>query len=332
MYKILIVEDELLELSALKKIITQHLEGCEVIEASRGRDAIAAIDRLPDLDVLLVDLNIPAPNGLEVIRYLRQTNQTAKILVITANDDIDMARNMFSLKVEDYLLKPIRTPDLIATLKRILAFDEAAENQLKEYKIELIGYLERFEYSQWAEAVINYLLNEKASVKLQDVLKQIAQQKSLDLPNFEKQTKLLSTLAYTPQNFYKIVRTLMAISNDIFDSLYKNTQNKFEPVNRAQYYIDRHILQDVTLDDVADNTFISACYLSRLYKKHFGISFSQYVSERKIALAKLLLRHSDLQISQIAFELAYNDVNYFCRLFKKITGITPTAYRAQFEI
>ncbi|MDH2999094.1 hypothetical protein A1D22_04355 [Pasteurellaceae bacterium LFhippo2] len=331
MYHILIVEDEAIELAVLKKVISNSIEGAEIFTANTGREAVEWIDKLTKIDLMLVDINIPLPNGLEVIRYLREKSKETKILVITANDDIDMARNMFSLKVDDYLLKPVKTQDLVECVKRTLSFDEEKELTLKQDKALLLNYLENFEYSLWAEYLIDDLLKERSSGHLVDLFYQIIQHKELSIPYFSKNKQQLNSTAYNCKNFYKIIRLLMQITNDIFDLAYKQNDNKIEPIKRAQYYIDRHIFQDVNLDDVADKTFISTCYLSRLYKKHFGISFSQYVAERKIELAKILLRHSDLQINQIALELSYNDVNYFCRLFKKVTEITPSDYRAKFE-
>ncbi|MDA6259816.1 helix-turn-helix transcriptional regulator, partial [Escherichia coli] len=58
-----------------------------------------------------------------------------------------------------------------------------------------------------------------------------------------------------------------------------------------------------------------------------GFGFSNYIATRKITIAKSLLRFSDLQVNTIALELAYQDSNYFCRIFKKDTGMTPSDYR-----
>ncbi|HGK7492214.1 TPA: helix-turn-helix transcriptional regulator, partial [Klebsiella pneumoniae] len=96
---------------------------------------------------------------------------------------------------------------------------------------------------------------------------------------------------------------------------------------RAKFHIEKNILRNLTLDDVAAKSFVSACYLSRTFKKITGFGFSNYIATRKITIAKSLLRFSDLQVNTIALELAYQDSNYFCRIFKKDTGMTPSDYR-----
>lgn len=58
-----------------------------------------------------------------------------------------------------------------------------------------------------------------------------------------------------------------------------------------------------------------------------GMSHLQYINRKKIDRAELLLITGDQPIKEIAYDLGYNDHSYFIRLFKKITGITPMAYR-----
>ena len=78
------------------------------MRASTGKKAIQLIDELNQIDMMLVDINIPLPNGNQVIEYLKQKNTQTKVIVTTANDDFDIVRHMLSLKVDDYLLKPVK--------------------------------------------------------------------------------------------------------------------------------------------------------------------------------------------------------------------------------
>ncbi|MDH2926661.1 AraC family transcriptional regulator [Lonepinella koalarum] len=327
MYNILIVEDEQLEMAALTKIVSEHIVDAEIYTASTGRKAINWIDSITELDLLLVDLNIPLPNGLDVIRYLREKNLKTKVIVLTANDDINMACNMFGLQVNNYLLKPIRTSKLLEVLKTTLSIDSEKEERFEENKQEMLTFLENFEYVKWIERITQNLLEDKSVNHSKDLLNTVIRLKGLELEKSAKYNQQLSIMKYDRKNFYNILRTLINMSNDIFDLLHRKNLVKVEPILRAQYHIERHIFDELKLDDVADHTFISSSYLSRLYRKYFGIGFSQYIIERKMALAKILLRYSDLQINQISIELSYNDLNYFCRLFKKVTGKTPSEYR-----
>lgn len=336
MYKILLVEDELIELEALKKIINKGFDGIKVFEASKGTEAIQLIDQLDHIDLILVDINIPLPNGLEVIRYLREKSTETKVIVTTANDDIDLVRHMFGLKVDDYLLKPIKPQVLINTIKNSLEFNEQKSHEIKQKKVRMGQLLDHGQYIEWNNLIIDSLSkqyycsatedNQEIS-NLLDILHQITNSRGWVIELLHKHESFLTNLKLNKSNYYKVLSILLEISNHIFDIACKASGKKLTAIQRAQYYIEQNILKEISLDSVAENSYISSCYLSRLFKKEFGMGFSEYIAKRKIVLAQLLLRFSDLQINTIALELAYNDANYFCRLFKKETGTSPSEYR-----
>lgn len=336
MYKILLVEDELIELEALKKIINKGFDDVNVVEASKGSEAIQLIDKLNHIDLMLVDINIPLPNGLEVIRYLRGKSNETKVIVTTANDDIDLARHMFGLKVDDYLLKPIKPQILINTIKNSLEFNEQKSHEIKQKKIQMGQFLDNCQYIEWNNLILESLTKQyeyaadednQEIFNLMDLLHQITQSRGWVIEQLHKNDAFLSNLKPNKGNYYKVLTDLLELSNRIFDIACKASGKKLSAVQRAQYYIEQNILKDISLDNVAENAYISSCYLSRLFKKELGLGFSEYIAKRKIVLAQLLLRFSDLQINTIALELAYNDANYFCRLFKKETGTSPSEYR-----
>ena len=127
--------------------------------------------------------------------------------------------------------------------------------------------------------------------------------------------------------YFRIMISLLTISEELFDYALKGYTGNIDFIERAKFHIEKNILRNLTLDDVAAKSFVSACYLSRTFKKITGFGFSNYIATRKITIAKSLLRFSDLQVNTIALELAYQDSNYFCRIFKKDTGMTPSDYR-----
>lgn len=72
MFNIVIVEDEPIELESLRRIISQCVENAVIHEASTGKKAIQLIDQLSQIDMIFVDINIPLPNGKQVIEYLKK--------------------------------------------------------------------------------------------------------------------------------------------------------------------------------------------------------------------------------------------------------------------
>jgi len=98
-------------------------------------------------------------------------------------------------------------------------------------------------------------------------------------------------------------------------------------IKLAQNYIDENYLKQLTLEDVADYVHLSVYYFSHMFKKEIGMTFVEYVTEKKISKAQQLLLTTDLSISDIAREVGYWDSNYFGKVFKNTVGTTPSQYR-----
>ncbi|MGO3195361.1 MAG: helix-turn-helix domain-containing protein [Sphingobacterium sp.] len=96
------------------------------------------------------------------------------------------------------------------------------------------------------------------------------------------------------------------------------------------YSIDSSIKrkeQKPTVSDIADELNLTPSHLNFLIKKYTGHTALYHINEKILLEAKSLLTHTDLQVSEIADLLQFNEAAYFNRFFKKMTGITPTAYR-----
>lgn len=98
-------------------------------------------------------------------------------------------------------------------------------------------------------------------------------------------------------------------------------------VEKAVEYIAGHFSGDLSLETVAQQVNISPYYLSRLFKEAEGINYIEYVTKLRIDYAKKELGFSPKSIKEICHESGYTDPNYFSRIFKKWTGLTPTEYR-----
>ena len=93
------------------------------------------------------------------------------------------------------------------------------------------------------------------------------------------------------------------------------------------HYLDEHYTENISLDQLAEQFFISKYYLSREFKKEFGTTIIQYVLAKKINNAKELLRYSNSSIEEIAHLCGIDDASYFNKIFKKMEGCTASEYR-----
>ncbi|MBR6121226.1 MAG: helix-turn-helix domain-containing protein [Prevotella sp.] len=103
------------------------------------------------------------------------------------------------------------------------------------------------------------------------------------------------------------------------------THNK--RMKRVLEHIHSHISDNVGVEELAEVASVSKPYFIKLFKQEFGASPVQYINNKKVERAQLLLFTSDKAVKEVAYTLGFSDQNYFIRLFRKVTGITPQEYR-----
>lgn len=100
-------------------------------------------------------------------------------------------------------------------------------------------------------------------------------------------------------------------------------------VERAKAWLAEHYREELSMEDAAEYVNLSPFYFSKLFKQHVGETFIDYVTRLRIDRSKeLIAGEADLSLKEVCFEVGYNDPNYFSRVFKKVTGMSPTEYRS----
>ena len=103
-------------------------------------------------------------------------------------------------------------------------------------------------------------------------------------------------------------------------------QNKY--ITAAKEYIQSHYADyTLSLDSAAQQIGIHPNYLSRLFKEVLGINFVEYLNKQRIERAKALLETTRMTVKDIGFDLGFNSVQNYLRVFKKYEQLTPTQYR-----
>jgi AraC-like DNA-binding protein/ligand-binding sensor protein len=100
-------------------------------------------------------------------------------------------------------------------------------------------------------------------------------------------------------------------------------------IKKAKEYIREHQAERISLGTVAKAVNMSAFYFCKMFKKAAGINFTDYLTRVRIERARNLLLNPNLRISEIGFEVGFQSLTHFNRVFKKIAGQSPTDYRAQ---
>lgn len=102
-------------------------------------------------------------------------------------------------------------------------------------------------------------------------------------------------------------------------------------INIIEGYINNNIYNKFTLSDIAEHMFLSPTQISRIIKKEYGCSFSALVTEKRLAIAAVMLKNTDMKISEIANQTFCTE-KYFYNMFKAKYGMSPLKYRKEIRI
>ena len=112
-----------------------------------------------------------------------------------------------------------------------------------------------------------------------------------------------------------------------------NVAEMADPVSditrKAIDYVRRHYQNDLSLADAAGDAGVSPSYLSRLFKEECGIGFAEYLNRFRVERAKRLIADGEMKLKEIVNNVGFNNYNYFFKVFKEITGMTPSEYEAE---
>ena len=117
------------------------------------------------------------------------------------------------------------------------------------------------------------------------------------------------------------------------ESAQGNEEEKQEPMKNqlfADYirgYIEAHYMEDISLQDAAEQLHYSDAYFCRFFKQNFDKNFIMYLTELRVEKAKELLEDMTINVKDISQKVGFRDSSYFTKVFKRITGVTPSEYR-----
>lgn len=135
----------------------------------------------------------------------------------------------------------------------------------------------------------------------------------------------------SPQKYDAMVRLLEVFAQHLSVAAEQiaTQQDHAEPplVQRARQFIEEHQSEDIGLSDVARAVHASTFHFCKMFKKATGMTFTHYLSLVRVAKAKKQLANPQLRISEIAYEVGFNSLTHFNRMFRKLTGESPTVFR-----
>ncbi|OWA35819.1 hypothetical protein B9G55_07980 [Saccharibacillus sp. O16] len=111
----------------------------------------------------------------------------------------------------------------------------------------------------------------------------------------------------------------------------RSSERAADTLTAAKRYIDDHLPDDLSLESVSSQVFISAKYLSRLFKEETGVTYTEYVTTRRMDTARALIEEGSLNVEQVAAAVGYGTPAYFIKKFKEAYGATPGQYLREIQ-
>ena len=127
--RVLVVDDEQIARLTLERIL--QVGEYEVVTVGSGEEAIAELNS-EHYDIMLLDLNLPGMSGLEVLSTSFSADPDLKVIVLTAFGSMDSAIKALRFRVHDYLVKPVRKEQVLASIKEAIETRNLGKNQVSE--------------------------------------------------------------------------------------------------------------------------------------------------------------------------------------------------------
>jgi two-component system, response regulator YesN len=234
-YQILLVDDE----KEFREEFCDFLEDYNVLQAENGEQALEILKKPNEIDLVILDVNLPGQSGTEVLRQMKGLVPDLSIIILTGHSSKDVAVEALKNRADDFIEKPL---------------------DIRKSK-----------------EIIDRLLATKRGMEKKDI---------------------------------------------------DGVEGKIE---RVKYFVRKNSHKMVRLEDAASLVCLSPKYLSRVFEEKTGQGFNDFKLEVKMEKAKELLERTNQTINEISFQIGYQNVESFIRLFKKMNCNTPSEFRKSIQ-
>lgn len=299
--KVFIVDDEFLQRELVKKTVDWKKLNMEVTgEAEDGEEAIKKIETLKP-DILIMDINIPYIDGIEVSKWAKKKIPEIQIIILTAYGEFEYARQAISFGAVSFVLKPVNPQELMEELKK-------CRDNLKK--------MEKQRESIWE-------LKKEVS-RQQKEQKLLERLSGICLP---REQEIIRGEVSSIDESQEMLRVFMEKGMTLLEK--KKIPAASKKVQEAVKFIDENFERfDMGLNLVAEAVGVNASYLSNIFKKEQGCSLSKYITSVRLEEARrLLVKYTDRTLIEISEAVGYTDVYYFSKNFKSYYGISPSKYQ-----
>jgi two-component system response regulator YesN len=280
-------------------------------------------------------------SGIELAKYIFENKPSVKVILLSGYREFEYARSAILYGVKNYILKPtdfVEFKDVLLQMKNEL--DQSRAKKVPVLFMDKIKTLYSNLLSNKREDAKDTLLSVFEDVKDYSIADM--RQYFYDLYEiiFDK-LNLYRKIQLNPNKFnvkqlleQEKVEELKEAALDILDRIFNVLLAEGDTPNDILFqdiktYIQEHLHEDISLQEVADKMFFSTVYFSRFFKKQTGETFSNYLLKVRMELAVRLLQKNK-KVTEISEACGYHDPSYFIRMFKEYYKYSPKDYARRF--
>ncbi|MGP8309595.1 response regulator [Enterocloster aldenensis] len=319
MLRLLIADDEVIERKVLYKTLQKNVgDQCVIFQAENGRQALRVYEE-EKIQIAILDIEMPGINGIEAAQKIREKDKECCIIFLTAFDEFSYAKKAITVRALDYLLKPYDEQELMLVVEEAmrLAAEYQANRQEAGYQANrpVSGY-------QASHPAAGHQASRPAS----------GYQASRPASGYQASRPAAGHQASQPASGQpaglgqknELPETGLPVGDDMEDGGQVRLSKVTEIIS---HYIETNYMYDISMQDLARHMNYSEAYFCKLFKQCFNKNFTSYLTEYRVVEAKRMLAMPTVNVKDIGRAVGYSDSNYFAKVFKRITGQSPTEYR-----
>ena len=287
MLRLLIADDEVIERKVLYKTLQKNVGDQCVIFQAENGRQALRVYEEEKIQIAILDIEMPGINGIEAAQKIREKDKECCIIFLTAFDEFSYAKKAITVRALDYLLKPYDEQELMLVVEEAMRL--AAEFQANRQEA-------------------GYQANRPAS----------GYQASRPVAGHQ------ASQPAGPGQKNELPETGLPVGDDMEDGGQVRLSKVTEIIS---HYIETNYMYDISMQDLARHMNYSEAYFCKLFKQCFNKNFTSYLTEYRVVEAKRMLAMPTVNVKDIGRAVGYSDSNYFAKVFKRITGQSPTEYR-----
>ncbi len=368
MYRVIVADDEKLARDRICRYLGQMID-VEVVASVWNGQLVKEYMEQNMVDAVISDIRMPSMDGIEVANWVHEYYPECHVILISVYEDFAYAKKAIESGVKAYLVKPIRSEELINAVKKLI-------HERNEFEKKNL-YLQNMQSNNGKRMVMDWNKNQESIVTeefsnmrgslfvFEDNRNYIGNRELLPIAftNIIQWSApkcgcvfigkkgwsylfilLFENIAYIPEPELLEERAVRLLDTEFRASrvgefskpeqLYFLTDNMDDKRDGALEHIKRYIMEhvrdEISRDDVAAIACMTPAYFSRYFKAKTGLSYQDYIQKIRMEEAQKMLRKG-MSVKEASAKVGYSDRNYFNRTFKKYTGYTPAEYRKIYE-